>query len=269
VRVGDAIAVLPSGTRSFVERIVAFDGDLDQAVAGQSVTLTLTDEVDCSRGDLIAATHEASEPVSRLSASLVWMSDEKLVPHRSYWLKAGTQTVSANVDTVDAIIDVNTLAWGEGQPLGLNDIGKVEIDLDRAIPAVRYEQNRKLGGFILIDKISHATVAAGLIEGFPSNPVKASVRHAINWVTGSKRIAWATSAAARLKAQGRSVAIVDDAAISGFPQGEPAQIAREVARLMAAAGVQVFVTVEGAATRGTGTTIDSDQNDEGGDEWVI
>ena len=269
VRVGDAIAVLPSGTRSFVERIVAFDGDLDQAVAGQSVTLTLTDEVDCSRGDLIAATHEASEPVSRLSASLVWMSDEKLVPHRSYWLKAGTQTVSANVDTVDAIIDVNTLAWGEGQPLGLNDIGKVEIDLDRAIPAVRYEQNRKLGGFILIDKISHATVAAGLIEGFPSNPVKASVRHAINWVTGSKRIAWATSAAARLKAQGRSVAIVDDAAISGFPQGEPAQIAREVARLMAAAGVQVFVTVEGAATLGTGTTIDSDQNEEGGDEWVI
>ena len=269
VRVGDAIAVLPSGTRSFVERIVAFDGDLDQAVAGQSVTLTLTDEVDCSRGDLITAVHEASEPVSRVKASLVWMSDEKLVPHRSYWLKVGTQTVSANVDLVDAIIDVNTLASGQGQPLGLNDIGKVEIDLDRAIPAVRYEQNRKLGGFILIDKISHATVAAGLIEGFPSNPVKASVRHAINWVTGSKRIAWATSAAARLKAQGRSVAIVDDTAISGFPQGEPAQIAREVARLMAAAGVQVFVTVEGAATLGTGTTIDSDQNDEGGDEWVI
>ena len=269
VRVGDAIAVLPSGSRSFVERIVAFDGDLDQAVAGQSVTLTLADEVDCSRGDLIAAAHEASEPVSRVKASLVWMSDEKLVPHRSYWLKAGTQTVSANVDMVDAIIDVNTLASGQGQPLGLNDIGKVEIDLDRAIPAIRYEQNRKLGGFILIDKISHATVAAGLIEAFPSNPVKASVRHSINWVTGSKRIAWAASAAARLKAQGRSVAIVDDAAISGFPEGEPAQIAREVARLMAAAGVQVFVTVDGAATPGTGKIIDSDQNDEGGDEWVI
>jgi bifunctional enzyme CysN/CysC len=269
VRVGDAIAVLPSGTRSFVERIVTFDGDLDQAVAGQSVTLTLTDEVDCSRGDLIAAAHEATEPVSRLSASLVWMSDEKLVPHRSYWLKVGTQTVSANVDTVDAIIDVNTLASGQGQPLGLNDIGKVEIDLDRAIPAVRYEQNRKLGGFILIDKISHATVAAGLIDGFPSNPVKAAVRHSINWVTGSKREAWAASAAARLKAQGRSVAIVDDAAISGFPAGEPARIAREVARLMAAAGVQVFVTVDGAATSATGKIIDSDQNEEGGDEWVI
>ena len=269
VRVGDAIAVLPSGTRSFVERIVAFDGDLDQAIAGQSVTLTLTDEVDCSRGDLLAGVHEASEPVSRITASLVWMSDEKLVPHRSYWLKVGTQTVSANVDTVDAIIDVNTLASGQGQPLGLNDIGKVEIDLDRAIPAVRYEQNRKLGGFILIDKISHATVAAGLIEGFPSNPVKTSVRHSINWVTGSKRDTWAASAAARLKAQGRSVAIIDEAAISGFPAGEPARVAREVARLMAAAGVQVFVTVEGAATSATGKTVDSDQNEEGGDEWVI
>ena len=121
--------------------------------------------------------------------------------------------------------------------------------------------------------MSHATVAAGLIEAFPSNSVKAanaqSSAGSISWVTGSKRTAWASTTAARLKSQGRSVAIVDDTAISGFPQGEPAQIAREVARLMAAAGVQVFVTVEGAATLGTGTTIDSDQNDEGGDEWVI
>jgi bifunctional enzyme CysN/CysC len=273
VRVGDPITLLPSGTRSFVERIVTFDGDLDQAVAGQSVTLSLTDEVDCSRGDLIADARQPSEPVSRIEASLVWMSDEKLVPHRSYWLKVGAQTVSANIDTVDAIIDVNTLASGSGQPLGLNDIGKVEIDLDRAIPAVRYERNRKLGGFILIDKISHATVAAGLIEGFPSNPVNPSARQSsagsISWVTGRKRTAWASTTAARLKSQGRSVTIVDDAAISGFPPSDPARIAREVARLLAAAGVQVLVTVEGAAKAGSGKIIDSDQNDEGGDEWVI
>ena len=273
VRVGDPITVLPSGTRSFVERIVTFDGDLDQAVAGQSVTLSLTDEVDCSRGDLIADAHQTSEPVSRIEASLVWMSDEKLVPHRSYWLKVGAQTVSANIDTVEAIIDVNTLAARVGEPLGLNDVGKVEIDLDRAIPAVRYEQNRKLGGFILIDKMSHATVAAGLIEGFPSNPVNPTGRQSsagsISWVTGSKRAAWASTTAARLKSQGRSVTIVDDAAISGFPPSDPARIAREVARLMAAAGVQVLVTVEGAAKPGIGKIIDSDQNDEGGDEWVI
>ena len=273
VRVGDPITVLPSGTRSFVERIVTFDGDLDQAVAGQSVTLSLTDEVDCSRGDLIADAHQTSEPVSRIEASLVWMSDEKLVPHRSYWLKVGAQTVSANIDTVEAIIDVNTLAARVGEPLGLNDVGKVEIDLDRAIPAVRYEQNRKLGGFILIDKMSQATVAAGLIEGFPSNPVNPTGRQSsagsISWVTGSKRAAWASTTAARLKSQGRSVTIVDDAAISGFPPSDPARIAREVARLMAAAGVQVLVTVEGAAKPGIGKIIDSDQNDEGGDEWVI
>jgi bifunctional enzyme CysN/CysC len=273
VRVGDPITVLPSGTRSFVERIVTFDGDLDQAVAGQSVTLSLTDEVDCSRGDLIADAHQVSEPVSRIEANLVWMSDEKLVPHRSYWLKVGAQTVSANIDTVEAIIDVNTLAARAGEPLGLNDIGKVEIDLDRAIPAVRYEQNRKLGGFILIDKMSHATVAAGLIGGFPTNPVKAanaqSSAGTISWVTGSKRTAWASTTAARLKSQGRSVAIVDDAAISGFPPSDPARTAREVARLLSAAGVQVLVTIEGAAKSGSGKIIDSDKNDEGGDEWVI
>jgi bifunctional enzyme CysN/CysC len=273
VRVGDPITVLPSGTRSFVERIVTFDGDLDQAVAGQSVTLSLTDEVDCSRGDLIADAHQASEPVSRIEASLVWMSDEKLVPHRSYWLKVGAQTVSANIDTVEAIIDVNTLEASAGEPLGLNDIGKVEIDFDRAIPAVRYEQNRKLGGFILIDKMSHATVAAGLIESFPANPVNPSGRQSsagsISWVTGSNRTAWASTTAARLKSQGRSVAIIDDAAISGFPPSDPARIAREVARLLSTAGVQVLVTVEGAAKPGSGKIIDSDKNDEGGDEWVI
>jgi bifunctional enzyme CysN/CysC len=273
VRVGDPITVLPSGTRSFVERIVTFDGDLDQAVAGQSVTLSLTDEVDCSRGDLIADAHQASEPVSRIEASLVWMSDEKLVPHRSYWLKVGAQTVSANIDTVEAIIDVNTLEASAGEPLGLNDIGKVEIDFDRAIPAVRYEQNRKLGGFILIDKMSHATVAAGLIESFPANPVNPSGRQSsagsISWVTGSNRTAWASTTAARLKSQGRSVAIIDDAAISGFPPSDPARIAREVARLLSTAGVQVLVTVEGGAKSGSGKIIDSDKNDEGGDEWVI
>jgi bifunctional enzyme CysN/CysC len=273
VRVGDPITVLPSGTRSFVERIVTFDGDLDQAVAGQSVTLSLTDEVDCSRGDLIADAHQASEPVSRIEANLVWMSDEKLVPHRSYWLKVGAQTVSANIDTVEAIIDVNTLEARVGKPLGLNDIGKVEIDLDRAIPAVRYEQNRKLGGFILIDKMSHATVAAGSIEGFPANAVSPSGRRSsagsISWVRGSKRAAWASTTAARLKSQGRSVTIIDDVAISGFPPSDPARIAREVARLLAAAGVQVLVTVEGAAKPASGKIIDSDKNDEGGDEWVI
>src|SRR4030095_4434611 len=99
----------------------------------QSVTITLTDEIDCSRGDIITSADERPESVSRVSASLVWVSDERLVPHRSYWLKVGTLTVSARIDGVQSITDVNTLKKLPGNALGLNDIGKVVIDLDRAI----------------------------------------------------------------------------------------------------------------------------------------
>ncbi|HET7815953.1 MAG TPA: sulfate adenylyltransferase subunit CysN [Sphingomicrobium sp.] len=274
VRVGDSIVVLPAGTRSTVSRIVTFDGELDHAIAGQSVTLTFTDEIDCSRGDLVASASEAAQPVSRIHARLVWMSEEKLVPHRSYWLKTGTQVVSASLELVHGIIDVNTLASRAGEPLGLNAIGKVEIALDRAVPAVRYEQNRKLGGFILIDKLSHATVAAGLIEGFPADAVRVGGRPgapaSIRWVTGASRSAWTARAAARLKAQGRVVAIVDEAAIAGFPPGDPVEIAREIARLMAAAGVQVLVTVDFRhGDPRVGTIVDSDKDEEGDCEWVI
>ena len=274
VQVGDAVTIQPAGRNTFIERIVTFDGDLDHAVAGQSVTLTLADEIDCSRGDVIAAAGEAAAPVMRISASLVWMSDEKLVPHRSYWLKSGTQSVSANIDVVDAIIDVNTLARRAGEPLSLNDIGKVEIDLDRAISAVRYNDNRKLGGFILIDKMTHATVAAGLIDDFPANAVRPPIRRSdfddIVWVTGDDRAAWAATAAARLKAQGRPAILIDDAATAAFPGGDSLRTAREIARLVASAGVAALITIEAAPDeRHPGRVIDASRNDEGGGEWVI
>jgi bifunctional enzyme CysN/CysC len=274
VHVGDAVSILPAGRKTFIERIVTFDGDLDHAVAGQSVTLTLTDEIDCSRGDVIVAADDATQPVSRVTASLVWMSDEKLVPHRSYWLKVGTQTVSASVDIVDAIVDVNTLATRSGEPLALNDIGKVEIDLDRAVPAVRYRDNRKLGGFILIDKMSHATVAAGLVEEFPANAVRQPASHSasddIVWVTGAARAAWAASAAARLKTQGRPSILIDDAAVAAFPGDDPVRTAREIGRLVATAGVQALITVQASPDEAhPGRTVDSSKNENGGDEWVI
>ena len=272
VRVGDAISVLPARRSSFVERIATFDGDLDHAVAGQSVTLTLADEIDCSRGDIIAAADERPETVSRISASLVWMSDEKLVPHRSYWLKVGTQTVSASIDTVQSITDVNTLEALHGNALGLNDIGKVVIDLDRAIPGVRYKENRKLGGFILIDKMSHATMAAGLVEDFPANAVRrpASPSSAITWVTGTDRAAWAARTAAQLKAQRRQVSIIDEAAIAGFPAGDPVRTAREIAKLLAEAGVQVLITVEAQSGEAhPGRIVEASSEDNGGGEWVI
>jgi bifunctional enzyme CysN/CysC len=238
------------------------------------VTLTFSDEIDCSRGDLIVSPADAPEPVRRITATLVWMSDEKLVPHRSYWLKIGTQNVSASVGVVDTIVDVNTLERRTGAPLALNDIGQVEIDLDRAIPGVRYEQNRKLGGFILIDKITHATVAAGLVQDFPANAVKPAARSAvedsITWVTGAERSAWAADAAKRLKAQGRPVIVIDEAAVASFPGNDPVHSAREVARLVASAGVSALVTIEVSSEDARpGRVIDSSSHDEGGGEWVI
>jgi bifunctional enzyme CysN/CysC len=274
VHVGDPVTILPAGRNTFIERIVTFDGDLDHAVAGQSVTLAFTDEIDCSRGDVIASVDAAPAPVNRVTASLVWMSDEKLVSHRSYWLKIGAQTVSASVDVVDSIIDVNTLDTRGGEPLGLNDIGRVEIDLDRAIPAVRYGEIRKLGGFILIDKISHATVAAGLIEDFPANAVRQRANRSaldeIVWVTGPARATWASAAAARLKAQGKPAILIDDAAVAAFPGGDPVRAAREIARLVASAGVPALITIHAAPDEAhPGRVVDSSKSDEGGDEWVI
>jgi bifunctional enzyme CysN/CysC len=274
VHVGDPVTILPAGRNTFIERIVTFDGDLDDAVAGQSVTLAFTDEIDCSRGDVITSMDTARAPVNRVTASLVWMSDEKLVSHRSYWLKIGAQTVSASIDVVDSIIDVNTLDTRGGEPLGLNDIGRVEIDLDRTVPAVRYGDNRKLGGFILIDKMSHATVAAGLIEDFPANAVRPCAGHSaldeIVWVTGPARATWASAAAARLKAQGKPAILIDDAAVAVFPGRDPVLTAREIARLVASAGVPALITINVAPNEAhPGRIIDSTKNDEGGDEWVI
>ncbi|MGZ8346410.1 MAG: sulfate adenylyltransferase subunit CysN, partial [Allosphingosinicella sp.] len=167
VRPGDAIVVLPSGRQTRIERIVTWDGDLDEAQAGQSVTLTFADEVDCSRGDLVAAAAAPSRIADRLEASLVWMAGEPLVPGRAYWLKLGTQTVSASVARILETRDRSTLEPAEGRVLELNDIGRCEILLDRPLAATLYAENRRLGRFILVDRASNATVAGGMISTFP------------------------------------------------------------------------------------------------------
>ncbi|HEX8583506.1 MAG TPA: sulfate adenylyltransferase subunit CysN [Allosphingosinicella sp.] len=278
VRLGDEVAVLPTGRRSTVAGIITFDGELVEAVTGQSVTLTLADEVDCSRGNILAAPEAAAEPVSRIDATLVWMADEALVPHRSYWLKLGTQTVSASVGGVGPIVDVNTMEQKRGITLGLNDIGEVQIDLDRNIPPVRYADNRRLGGFILIDKVTHATVAAGLVTGFPSNPLRAAGEAvsagSISWVVGGSRGIWARHAAERQKALGRPAFVLDEEALSGLlslDESETVRRAREVAKLMSAAGVHVFLTVEAPDGEAQpGRIVEAgDGEPEGADEWVI
>ena len=161
---GDAVRLLPSGKQSTIARVVAGDGDLDAAVAGQSVTLTLADEVDCSRGDVIAAADSPPEAADQFEASIVWMADEPMLPGRPYWLKLGTQMVTAQVQAPKYQINVNTMAQLPARMLELNAIGVANFSTDRPIVFEAYADSRELGGFILIDKLTNATVAAGMIH---------------------------------------------------------------------------------------------------------
>jgi len=164
VRPGDPVRVLPSGRTSSVARIVTFDGDLDQAGAGQSVTLTLADEIDCSRGDVLAAAEAPPQVADQFEATIIWMADEEMLPGRPYILKLGTQTVPATLRQPKYQVNVNTMEHVATKSLGLNAIGVVELATDRPIVFEPYADSRDLGGFILIDRITNATVAAGLIH---------------------------------------------------------------------------------------------------------
>jgi len=164
VKVGEAVRVLPSGKTSTITRIVTLDGDLAEAGAGQSVTLCFADEVDCSRGDVIATAANPPQAADQFEATIVWMADEEMLAGRSYWLKLGTQTVSATVHQPKYQVNVNTMEQLAAKTLELNAIGVANLSTDRQIVFEPYADNRTLGGFILIDKITNATVAAGMIH---------------------------------------------------------------------------------------------------------
>ena len=164
VQAGDAVRVLPSGKTTTVTRIVTLDGDIDQAVAGQSVTLCFADEIDCSRGDVIATADVPPEASDQFEATLVWLNDDALQVGRGYWLKLAAQTVSVTVQQPKYVVNVNTMEHLAAKTLDLNAIGVVEIATDRQIVFESYVRSRALGGFILIDKITNATVAAGMLH---------------------------------------------------------------------------------------------------------
>ena len=164
VKPGDAVRVLPSGKTSTVTRIVTLGGDLDHAVAGQSVTLCLADEIDCSRGNLIAAADQPPEAADQFESTLVWLADEALHVGRSYWLKLGTQLVSVSVQQPKYAINVNSMEHIAAKTLELNAIGVAEIIADKPLVFEPYATSRALGGFILIDKLTNATVAAGMLH---------------------------------------------------------------------------------------------------------
>ncbi|MDC7824037.1 sulfate adenylyltransferase subunit CysN [Pseudomonas sp. BLCC-B13] len=164
VRPGDAIRVLPSGKTSRVERIVTLNGDLQHAVTGQSVTLTLSDEIDISRGDVIAAADAPPAVADQFEVTVVWMSEEAMLPGRPYLIKLGASSIGGALGQPKYQIDVNSLDQLPAKTLGLNEIGVCTLSLDRAAPFDPYAENRDMGSFIVIDRYTHQTVGAGMLH---------------------------------------------------------------------------------------------------------
>ncbi len=164
INVGDRIRVQPSGHESTVARLVTFDGDLDQAEVGRAVTLTLNDEIDISRGDVISAAPAPAEVADQFEATLVWFGDKPMLPGRSYRMKLATSEAMATVKPLKHRVDINTLERSAARRLEMNDIGVCNLELDRRIAFDAYEKNRDTGGFILIDRVTNNTVGAGMLH---------------------------------------------------------------------------------------------------------
>jgi bifunctional enzyme CysN/CysC len=250
------------------------DGDLEEAVAGQSVTVTLDDEVDCSRGDIIAAAADAPEAADQFEATIAWMSEDELLPGRGYWMKIGTQTVTAMVQEPKYEVNVNTLDRLAAKTLALNAIGVAEISTDREIVFEPYaveggSPNRALGGFILIDKVTNGTVAAGMLHFALRRALNIHHQHldvaremhaalkgqkpAVLWFTGLSGAGKSTIAnlvEKKLAARGRHTFLLDGDNVRhglnrdlGFTEADRIENIRrvgEVAKLMADAGLIVL-----------------------------
>jgi bifunctional enzyme CysN/CysC len=271
VRAGERIRVAPSGRESQVARIVGPRGDLERAVVGQSVTLTLTDEIDVSRGDVIAAAGEAPAIADQFQATLIWMHEEPMLPGRPYLMKIGTRTVGASITSPRYKINVNTLEHLAAKQLELNEIGVCNLSLDQPVPFDPYEENRDTGGFVLIDRLTNDTLGAGLIhfalrrsdnihwQALDVNKgARARLkgqRACILWFTGLSGAGKSTIAnliERRLLAVGRHTYILDGDNVRhglnkdlGFTDADRVENIRrvaEVARLMMDAGLIVIVS---------------------------
>jgi bifunctional enzyme CysN/CysC len=164
VQAGDRVRVLPSGRESTVTRIVTMDGDLPQAIAGQSVTLTLADEIDISRGDVLAKPEALPGVADQFEATVIWMAPEAMLPGRPYWLKVGAKQVAATITEPKYKVNVNTLEHLAAKQLELNEIGVCNLSFDQSVAFDPYAENRHTGSFILIDRLTNATVGAGLLH---------------------------------------------------------------------------------------------------------
>jgi len=164
VKVGDKLVVQPSNQSATVKEIVTFDGSLESAVAGQSVTLVLNEYVDVSRGDMLAGAEQPATLLKQVTADVCWMADEPLDLRRKYWIKHGTRQTAAKIARLDTILDVNTQERHPAEGLKLNDIARVQLTVQQPLAADAYADIRATGAFILIDEVTHQTVAAGMIR---------------------------------------------------------------------------------------------------------
>lgn len=163
VRIGDEVRVLPSGKTSHVKEIVTYDGNLSEAFAGQAITITLTDEVDVSRGDFLVLANDTVHESSRLKAHMVWMNEKPLNPNAEYLFKFASKLVSGQVTHIEHRVDVNTQEISQVENLQLNDIALVDVALTQPVVADKYADNRATGAFIVIDRLSNITVGAGMV----------------------------------------------------------------------------------------------------------
>ena len=164
ISTGDKVKVMPSGRESTIARIVTYDGDLEMAHAGQSVTLTLNDEIDASRGDIFVKSDEPTEVADQFQAHVVWMADKEMIPGRPYLMKVGTREVQVTPTELKHRINVNTLDTEPSKTLGLNEIAVVNISLDRPIAYDPFSECAATGGFIIIDRMTNNTVGVGMID---------------------------------------------------------------------------------------------------------
>jgi bifunctional enzyme CysN/CysC len=270
IRPGDQVRILPSGRMSRVARIVTGSGDLNEAVAGQSVTLTLTDEVDVSRGDILAGADSPPEVADQFDAMLVGLNGAVL-PGRSYSMKIGAKIVNATINPLKYKVNINTLEELAAERLELNDIGACEIELDRPIVFEPYTRSRELGGFILIDPITHSTVAAGTLtfalrrsqnvhwQALDVNKQARAARNAqrpcVLWLTGYSGAGKSTIAnlvEKKLYAMGKRTYLLDgdnvrhginkDLGFTAQDRVENIRRVAEVAKLMVDAGLIVLVS---------------------------
>jgi bifunctional enzyme CysN/CysC len=268
---GDPVVVLPSGRTTRIKRLVSMTGDEPLAHAGAAVALVLEDEVDVGRGDVICAAADRPEMADQVSADLIWLGSEPMLPGRSYFMKCGTQSLSASISKLKHKLDIDNLAETAARDLVLNDIGQCNVSCSRPIVFEPYEKNRSLGSFILIDKMTGATVAAGLIrfglrrasnihwQALEIDQVARAKamrqRPLCIWFTGlsgSGKSTVANLLEKRLHALGRHTYVLDGDNVRhglnrdlGFTDADRAENIRrvaEVARLMVDAGLVVMVS---------------------------